>query len=158
VRFGISLQAKAVTVSPLRAITQAMSDDTEICCPFCDSAEGCKHLVASFDHENAAIGGGICFDREEEVSQLIRHRLIAIGPTSNWEEPPDFADLWESYAEQPGEPLDSGLVAQLLDALLRSTDAICEEDGGVVAFFDRKPANIYDEVVRAIHRACEIST
>jgi hypothetical protein len=134
-----------------------MSDELEICCPFCDSADGCKHLVASFDHENVAIGGGVFLDHEDEVSQLIRRRLIAIGPTSGWEAPPDFVDLWESFIEQPGEPLDSGLSAQLLDALLRSTDAICEEDGGVVAFFDRKPANVYDEVVRAIQRACEVS-
>jgi len=135
-----------------------MSDDADICCPFCDAADGCKHLVASFDHENAAIGGGVFLDHEDEVAQLIRHRLIAIGSTSDWEAPPDFVDLWESFVQQPRDPLDSGLVALLLDALLRSTDAICEEDSGVVAFFDRKPATVYDEVVRVIQRACEIRT
>jgi hypothetical protein len=132
-----------------------MSDDAEICCPFCDSADGCKHLVASFDQENVAIGGGVFLDREEELLRVLGERFANVGPTSDWEPPPEYDELWESYVEQPEEPLDAALVAQLLDALLRDADMISEDDGGIVVFFDRKPAKVYDAIVKAIQKACE---
>ncbi len=127
-----------------------MTEGSDIRCPICGEFDGCKHLVASFDHENAAIADGIFFEREAEVTQLLCERFAAVDPESGWNAPPDFVELWESFVDQPDEPLDSGLVARLLDDLLRGTDAICEEDGGVVAFFDRNPASIYGKVVEKI--------
>lgn len=132
-----------------------MSDDDEIRCPFCDEADGCKHLVASFDHENAAIGGGLFCDREEKLAALIREHFVARSRTSEWRGPSAFAELWEDFRQQPEEPLDSGLLAHLLDRLLRDTDAICEGEEGVVAFFDPKPEAVYAKVVKAVQRACE---
>ncbi len=131
--------------------------DGEICCPFCDEADGCKHLVAAFDHENAVIGGGIFVDREVEITNLIRERLIAIGPASGWKPPSEFSELWADFQSQPDEPMDSGILAHLLDALLRDTDAIREGGEGVVAYFDRKPANVFEQVVKAIHKACGVT-
>lgn len=132
-----------------------MSDDSDVRCPICGKSDVCKHLVASFDHENAMVAGGIVFEREAEITQLLCERFGAIDPESDWDAPPEFVELWESFVDQPDEPLDSGLVARLLDDLLRGTDAICEEDGGVVAFFDRNPASIYSRLVEAMQRALD---
>jgi len=131
--------------------------DGEICCPFCDAADGCKRLVVSFDHENAAIGGGIFLDREDEITNLIRERLKAIDPTSGWKPPSEFTELWADFQSQSDEPMDSGILAHLLDDLLSNTDAIREGGEGVVAYFDRKPAMVFEQVVKAIHKACEVS-
>jgi len=132
-----------------------MSDDEDdvIRCPFCDATDGCNHLVASLDHENAAIGGGVCLDREEEITTLIHEQFIAIGPASDRMPPRDFTELWSDFQSQPDEPLDCGLVAHLLDDLLANTEAIREENEGVVAYFDRKPAKVVEEVLKAIQQA-----
>ena len=132
-------------------------EDAEIRCPFCDATDGCNHLVASLDHENAAIGGGVCLDREEEITTLIHERFITIGPASDRTPPHVFTELWSDFQLQPDEPLDCGLVAHLLDDLLANTEAIREENEGVVAYFDRKPAKVVEEVLKAIQQACGVN-
>jgi hypothetical protein len=131
--------------------------EAEICCPFCGKADDCKHLVAALDHENAAIGGGVFFDREVEITKLIHDRFIAIGPASGWKPPRAFVDLWGEFQAQPEEGLDTGPLTHLLDDLLGDTDAIREGGEGVVAYFDRKPAKVFEQVVKAIQQACGVS-
>ena len=138
-----------------------MSED-EIGCPFCDKANGCRHLVASFDHENAEIGGGVFFDREAEVSGVLLEEIEALfaacGESVIWESGSAFEDVWNDFLcrreDDTEEPLDSGVVAHLLDVLLQHTEAISEGDDNVVAFYDPKPSAIYEKVIKAIRRAC----
>ena len=63
-------------------------DENEICCPFCGEADGCKHLLAAFDHGNAVIAGGILFDREEEITELVRKGFESLfdsrGASVDW--------------------------------------------------------------------------
>lgn len=136
--------------------------EEEIQCPFCDKADGCKHLVTSFDHENGAIGGGLFFNHEAEMHTLVAQELDALfaarGESVDWSKFPDFEELWNDFVSRKESldesPLDPGAFAQLLDALLRGTDAISEGEDGVTAFFDRKPKRVYEQVVAEIRRAC----
>lgn len=142
-----------------------MTDEEEIRCPFCKKADGCKHLLAAFDHGNAEIAGGILFDREEQITELVRKGFEALfvsrGPSVDWGHAPDFKALWEDCVwrrDNPEEePLDSGLLALLLDDLLGDTDAIREEDGDVAAFFDPKPGKVCEQVVKVITHALEVT-
>lgn len=69
-----------------------MSDEEDVVCPFCQKAEGCKHLVASFDHGNAEIAGGIFFDREEEIAERVRKGCEGLfdsrGASVDWGQAP----------------------------------------------------------------------
>ncbi len=131
-------------------------------CPFCGEFDGCKHLVASFDRENSAIGGGIFYDREGEITTLLRDQFAALfagcGKAASWTQGSAFAEVWEDFLSRRGseeeEPLDSGLVAALLEDLLRDSDAISMGEDAVVAFFDHNPKKVFDKVVEGIRRAC----
>lgn len=130
-------------------------------CPFCGEFDGCKHLVASFDHENSAISGGIFYEREEEVAALLRDEVAALfaacGEAVSWTKGSVFTELWEDFLSrresEEEDPLDSGLVAALLEELLRDSDAISVGEDEAVAFFDRTPKKVFDKVVEGIRRA-----
>jgi hypothetical protein len=130
----------------------------EFLCPFCGSEDECEHLVAAFDHENASIGGGVFFDRESEITDMVRtgffELLAARGEKIEWQGRDEFDELWADFLSRRDdpdeEPLDPGLVAHLLDDLLRDTDAICVGEDPVVAFFDRNPGKVYGQVLTDI--------
>jgi hypothetical protein len=133
----------------------------EFLCPFCGSEDECEHLVAAFDHENASIGGGLFSDRESEITDIVRtgffELFAAQGEQADWHGHDAFDELWADFMsrrdEPDEEPLDPGLVAHLLDELLRDTDAICVGEEPVVAFFDRNPGKAYERVLTAIGKA-----
>jgi hypothetical protein len=135
--------------------------EDEIGCPFCKSTDGCSHLVASFDHENASVAGGLFFDRESEITDMVRagfcDLFAARGEQADWHGQDAFDELWADFMSRRDdpdeEPLDPGLVAHLLDELLRDTDAICVGEDAVVAFFDRNPGNMYGRVLTEIGKA-----
>jgi hypothetical protein len=141
-----------------------MSDDEddESRCPFCKEADGCKHLVAVFVRGDSAIGGGIFYEREEEFTALLRDEVAAMfatcGKAAAWTAGSAFAELWNDFLSrresEEEEPLDSGLIAALLEDLLRDSDAISVGEDAVVAFFDRNPKKLFDKVVEGICRAC----
>ena len=140
--------------------------EEEIRCPFCEEADGCKHLVAAFDHENANICGGLFFDHENEIHAWVAQELDALfasqGESVDWSTRSDFEELWSDFVarkESSDErPLDSGALAHLLDSLLQGTDAIYKADGPVTAFFDRNPQRVYEQVVKKLRNAFKSMT
>jgi hypothetical protein len=134
----------------------------EIRCSFCDEPNTCKHLVAAIDFENAALDGYLS-NHVEDLGQLVEgffQQLVASrGEAVDWEHASEFSDIWEDYLlrrQDPEEtPLDSGLLIGLIDSLLQNTDAIAERSDAVVAYFDRRPKQAHEAVVRQIHKACQ---
>lgn len=141
-----------------------MSDDYGymISCPFCGSEDVCKHLVASFDHENAAIGGGLFSTREEELRSVVRSGFDAVlaahGESVAWNQGQEFAEAWDDFVDRRNDgdedPLDSGMLARLLDTLLQTTKAESDGRADLTAFYSRRPQAIYEQVVANFHKAC----
>lgn len=136
-------------------------DDEVTRCPFCEKPE-CAHIVAAFDHENAEIGGGLFSDRQSELLAIVKEGFESVlashGESVAWGGHSDFEDLWNDFLDSRAagyeEPFDAGIFAHLLDKLLRDTDAVSEGESAVVAFYDRRPQAVYEQVVATIRKAC----
>jgi len=141
-----------------------MRDDFDyiVSCPFCHSEDVCKHLVASLDFGNAAIGGGFCFDREDDLSAIVRSGFEAVvtslGESIAWARDREFDNAWDDFITRRNagerDPLDRGALVHLLHSLLRNTDAEWDCGVGLTAFYSQERRAIYDQVVADFRKAC----
>lgn len=136
--------------------------DYIVSCPICGDEDVCKHLVASFDHENAAIGGGLFSDREDDLRSIVRLGFDAVlaahGESVAWNQGRVFEEAWDDFITRrndgEADPLDIGTLARLLDSLLQNTKAESDGRADLTAFYSRRPQTIYDSVVADFRKAC----